>query len=151
MSEIRDLIRTLLREELQRLRADIAAPAPQATMESVTIRSSADLNAFAKRLVQLAQDGAFKADVLAGRHQFVLNGPSAPHSAAIPLQAHQPTAPSPAAPATATFASGMLSERDIAGLPDGTRSISVGKSVRLTPLARDEMARRGIKLERTNP
>ncbi|GGE78623.1 hypothetical protein H1W37_01540 [Stappia taiwanensis] len=147
MDDLRQVLRELLREELGRVRADLApAAAPQVTQEAVAIRSSADLNAFALRVLEMAQDGARRADILAGRHRFRLAEDGAP----VRIEAHQPAAPPPqAAPRQVRFERGMISERDIAGLPDGTTSVLADKSVRLTPLARDELRRRGIRLERT--
>ena len=44
---------------------------------------------------------------------------------------------------------GLVTEKDIAKLPAGLTAIEAGKRVRFTPLARDELRRRGIKIERT--
>ncbi len=143
MDTLRTLIRDILAEELERIGSN-AAPRPQSTRESVKIGSSADLNAFAARILEMAQDGRKRADILAGRHLFRLA-----QSDTIPLMAHQPLAPVTAPPAQARFDSGMVCERDIALLPEGTRTIRIANSVRLTPLARDELSRKGIKVERT--
>ncbi|MGC9368177.1 MAG: hypothetical protein ACP5DX_01430 [Paracoccaceae bacterium] len=151
MSDLRNIIREVLAEEIARLRPELSAGAPRVTEEMVTIRSSADLNAFAMRLLERAQDGRLKADMAAGRHRFVLSHDGgAPGHATPPVHAHQPAAPAPAAPAHAEFLRGMVTERDIAALAEGTRVIRAGKSVCLTPLARDEITRRGIKLERVS-
>ncbi|MFC2967904.1 hypothetical protein [Acidimangrovimonas pyrenivorans] len=150
MSDLRQAIREILAEEIARLRPELTAAAPQVTEEAITIRSSADLNDFALRLLDRAQDGRLIADLAAGRHRFALAGTAAPGQAAPPVHAHQPAAPAPTAAPQAEFLRGMVSERDIAGLADGTRVVRVGKSVRLTPLARDELARRGIQLERVS-
>jgi hypothetical protein len=45
---------------------------------------------------------------------------------------------------------GMVSERQIDALPPGTSQLVIGKSVRLTPLARDRARARGIILERAS-
>lgn len=145
MDEMRSLIREVLSEELARLRPELATGAPKVTEETVAIRSSADLNDFARRVLSMAQDGRLRQDILEGRHMFRLA-----HDGAPPREAHQPLAPAPSAPPQAHFARGMVSERDIAALAQGTRMIRLGKSVRLTPLARDELRRRGIAMERTN-
>jgi hypothetical protein len=49
------------------------------------------------------------------------------------------------------FEKGLISERDIAKLPAGLASVQVSKRVRFTPLAQDELRRRGVKIERTSP
>lgn len=144
MEDLRSLIRDVLSEELARLRPEAAPVAPRVTEEVVAIRSSADLNAFAQKLLGMAQDGRVRADILEERHRFRLS-----HDGAAPVMAHQPMAPAANVPPTAQFSSGMVSERDITALPDGTRSIRAAKPVRFTPLAHDELRRRGIKVERT--
>ena len=145
MEDIRALIRDVLSEELARLRPEAVPVAPRVTEEVVAIRSSADLNAFAKKLLGMAQDGRMRAEILADRHRFRLS-----HDGAAPVMAHQPTAPVANTPAPVQFSSGMVSERDVTALPEGTRSVTIAKQVRFTPLARDELRRRGISVERTS-
>jgi len=142
MSELRHLIREILAEELAK-----AAPSQAAlrvTEEQVNIRSNADLAAFVQRLMGAAQDGRLRADIEAGRHVFRL----ADHGVQ-QVQAHQPIAPNPGAGPAVRFERGLVSERDVASLPQDARRIDVGKTVRFTPLARDELHRRGIKVERS--
>lgn len=142
MSELRHLIREILVEELGRLPGQTARP--QVTEETVSIRSNADLSAFVQRLLAAAQDGRLRGDIEAGRHVFRLaeTGPQ-------PIQAHQPSAPNPQVRPDVRFERGLVSERDVASLPAGATRVDVGRSVRFTPLARDELRRRGIKIERT--
>lgn len=142
MSELRHLIREILVQELGKLPGQPAAP--RITEEAVTIRGNGDLAAFVQRLMVAAQDGRLRADIEAGRHVFRLadTGPQ-------PFQAHQPGAPNPGTPTPIRFESGLVSERDVATLPQGASRLDVGKSVRFTPLARDELRRRGIKVERS--
>ncbi len=140
MDDLRIIIRDLLSEELLKLRSDIAPIAPHTTEEAVAIRSSADLNGFVHRLLNMAQDGQVRADILEGRHRFCLS-----HDGTQPITAQS----TPAQSITAQFTRGMVSERDVASLPEGTRSIKAAPPVRFTPLARDELRRRSIKIERT--
>ena len=144
MEDMRTLIREVLSEELHKLRPDMAPAATRGTEEVIEIRSSADLNAFAQKILGMALDGRIRADILEGRHRYCLS-----QSALTPVMAHQPMAPAANAPGMAQFTKGMVSERDVAALPKGTRSIRAGAGVRFTPLARDELRRRGIKVERT--
>jgi hypothetical protein len=144
VDEMRLLIREVLSEELLKLRPEMASAAPRGTEEVIAIRSSADLNAFAQKLLGMAQDGRIRAEIIEGRHQFRLS-----QDGAAPVMAHQPMAPTANAPIPAQFSKGMVSERDVSALPKGTRSIKAGALVKFTPLARDEMRRRGIKVERT--
>lgn len=44
---------------------------------------------------------------------------------------------------------GLLSERHAERLPRGTVRVRLGRNVRMTPLARDRLRRRGIAIERT--
>ena len=142
MSDLRHLIREILAEELGRIGA-APPPAPRVTEERVEIRSNADLAAFVTRLLARARDGRFRADVEAGRHVFRLaeSGPA-------PVEAHMPQAPPPGAQPPVRFERGLVTERDVAALPRGTRRIEAGRAVRFTPLARDELRRRGIEIER---
>ncbi len=141
MSDMRALIREILAEELGKLR-----DTPKGvTEEVVQIRSNADLAAFVTRLLNAAQDGRLRADIEAGRHVFRLSD-----SGAAQIRAHQPLAPTPQAHAPIRFERGLVSERDIAAIPREAHLVTVGKSVRFTPLARDELRRRGIKVERAS-
>ena len=149
MSDLRNMIREILSEEIARLLPESSTHASRVTREIITIRSSADLNAFAMDLLKRARNGRWKTEMMEGRRWFVLaHGGDASDYAPPPVHAHHPIAPPPAAPVHAEFLRGMVTERDIAALNEGTRFIRVGKFVRLTPLARDEIARRNIKLER---
>jgi hypothetical protein len=143
MEDLRSLIRDMLSEELARIRPGLPAVTPHVTEEMVTIRSSADLNAFAQKLLTTAKDGRACANIIEGHHRFRLS-----HEGPAPIMAHQPMAPATNAVAPAHFSSGTVSERDITSLPKGTRSVRAAKTVRFTPLARDEMRRRDIKVER---
>ncbi|SLN49653.1 hypothetical protein PEL8287_02588 [Roseovarius litorisediminis] len=145
MEDLRSLIREVLKEELSRLRPDAVPAAARITEEVVSLRSSTDLNEFACRVLNMAQDGRLRADILEGRHRFCLSG-----QPAVQVEAHQPIAPAPSATPVQQFTRGIVSERDVAALPQGTRRIQVGKPVKFTPLARDEIRRRGIKVERTS-
>jgi len=142
MSELRHLIREILAEELAK--ATPLEAAPRVTEEQVSIRSNADLAAFVQRLMGAAQDGRLRADIDSGRHVFRL----ADHGIQ-QVQAHQPNAPNPGVAPAVKFERGLVSERDVASLPQDARRIDVGKTVRFTPLAQDEMRRRGIKVERS--
>lgn len=151
MQEMRALIREVLAEELAKLRdGDAPAARPQVREEVVDLRSSADLQAFVQRIMALAQDGGARAEIEAGRHVFRLGASASTGARPAPTDPYQPRSPAPtAAPSPVRFERGLISERDIAALPDGQRSIQIAKTVRFTPLARDELRRRGIKIERT--
>lgn len=153
MSDLRSLIREVLTQELQAIRAAAGGATAGVTREAVALNSDADLGAFVRRLLDMAQDPARRADLLSGRHLFTLDRPASAYTAP-PARAYVP--PSPSAPPSASpapaarQASGktLLTERDIDALPQGTTALTIARSARLTPLARDELRRRNIKIER---
>ncbi|MFX0541198.1 hypothetical protein ACEWPM_005635 [Roseovarius sp. S4756] len=145
MSSLRDEIRSILREEIEALRAEI----PQARApERVQLHGSSDLDRFARDLVTRAQnDPAFAAAVTSGAQRFELLG-------AMPAPANIPaprivTGPANPARAKATeLSKKLVTERDIEALDRDARVLRVPKHCRLTPLANDEARRRGIRIER---
>lgn len=157
MGDLRSLIREVLTEELASLRA-AAKPQKQIMQETVSLKSDSDLNAFVRRILELGQDTKKRSDILAGRYIFQLGytGSPTPYVAQPAPQAAlfhssgymQPVSP---APTRAEFSKGMITERDVANLPQGTLAIAIGKSVRITPLARDELRRQNITIERAAP
>ncbi len=141
MNDIRSLVRQILAEELGR--HGIGAGGPR--REPVSIRRSADLDAFALRVLEMARSVDLAAELRSGRLRFELESGSAPPARSI---AETPSARASApAGAAARFDKGLVTEKHIAGLAHGA-SISVGKSVCFTPLAKDELRRKGIKVER---
>lgn len=147
MSDLRALIRELLVQEIAALgggNGSIPAPVP-VREEAVAIRTDADLSAFVSRILTIADDPGLRKDIAAGRYRFRLS-----ENNAMQPEAHQPMVPvrSPQS-AKIRFERGLMTEKDVARLPDSASVISIGKSVRFTPLARDELRRRAIKIERT--
>lgn len=143
MQDLRNLIREVLAEELAGLKTG-EGHRPAVTEERVAIRSDAELAAFVRRLLRLAQDGQKRSDLEAGRYVFRLaNGADAAHPGAGTSTAGRP--------GLVRFETGLMTEKDVARLPEGLASLSLGPNVRLTPLARDELRRRGISIERTKP
>ncbi|MEM8949299.1 MAG: hypothetical protein AAGC99_08220 [Pseudomonadota bacterium] len=136
MSDIRAEIRAILHEEIAALRTEATA-----SVERVRITSTAELNRFAQDLIRRAGSSEFCQAVAAGTLTFELAGPSASTPALV-------TSPAPSPAAAPVLDKTLITERDIAGLPDSTRSLRLGKNSRLTPLARDEAQRRGIRIER---
>ena len=142
---VRAIIREVLAEELQRFKTGPgagAAPRPQVREERVSIASDADLAAFVARRLELTRNGQARREIEDQRHVFRLAAAAAPGERAA----------SPARPVvnSARIDKGMVSERQIDALPPGTSQLVIGKSVRLTPLARDRARARGINLERAS-
>jgi hypothetical protein len=156
MDSLRAMVRDVLAEELGTMRRAgmIAAagnsPRREVREEMVSIRSDAELAAFVARLVEILKDGRSREEIEQGRWVFRLGDPGTGRF--LPGSPEQRGAPvSSAAPAAsvARFERGVVSERQIEGLPTGTTCVVVGKSVRLTPLARDRLRVLGIALKRT--
>lgn len=147
MSDLRSMIREVLREELSALRG-AGGIAPAVREEAVTINTNADLQRFVQRVLELSKESGTRADLENGRHVFRLGGTGGGGAviSATPPSAG-PAAPNPAL-SRVQFDRGLVSEKDIAKLPNETRVIRAGKSVRFTPLASDELRRRRIKIER---
>ncbi len=134
--DLRSVIRELLAEELAAIQGEASAPTPDVREEDVSIDTDEALGAFVKRILELAKDDAARAEIEQGRHVFRLVNAAPPQGAA-------PQA------APARYERGLVTEKEIAKLPAGLTAIEAGKRVRFTPLARDELRRRGIKIERT--
>ena len=135
---IAGLIREVLAEELAKLRSEKGAlPAVPLREERVTIANDADIATFIQRILKLSEDPSERQMLKDGRIAFRL--------------AAGATGPA-AAPATAgqshRIERGLLSERQVDRLPRQTKSVLIGKQVRMTPLARDRLRQRGIVIER---
>ncbi len=133
--ELRELIREVLRDELQ---GGDREPVRQVREEQVVVESDADLRDFANRILELAQDPSACRQIQQGSWVFRLSrsGGGAATNTGKPAE-------------TAEFSRGLVSERQIGALPDETKVVRVGRTVRFTPLALDELRRRGVKIERT--
>lgn len=139
---VRKLIREVLTEELRRVRTDARA-APGVREETVEIASDADLAAFVAKLMKLAGDAKARRDIEQARLVFRLAGTARQASVSAPDPAPAPSG------GTVRIERGVVSERQVDALPRGTRVLRAGKNVKLTPLARDRLRQRGIKIERT--
>lgn len=155
MPDLRELIREVLAEELATLRLSGNHSDPK--VRTIVMRNDADLVAFVNDLLQRASDPQFVRDVTAGQLQFRLSE-SAARQLTPPVAA---TAPVPSNMAAASYTlvasspakplelnKSIITERDVATLPRDQQRLRVGKNSRLTPLAADELRRRGIKVER---
>ena len=138
--ELRQTIRSLLYEELQKInRNDLAAnsKASKVTEETVSINSNQDLERFVRRIVSISQDRSMREAIEAGRHVFRLRpakdnflSPAANTSAAV------------------SFEQGLVTEKQAMNIPEHIKTVRVAKGVRLTPLASDVMRRSGKTIER---
>lgn len=141
------LIREVLAEELGKLKG--AKPVKSARAgeavrhENVAIASDADLAAFTVKLLKAADNPKTRRDIEQGRLVFHLSGSVPATSRALP-------AGSPAPSETVVVDAGFFSERQVDKLPKDTKTVRLGKRVKLTPLARDRLSHRRIKIERTD-
>jgi hypothetical protein len=145
-SELRSMVREVLREALAQRRAPAgaaavpatvaAAPPSDAPAEPVRIEGDGDLAAFVRRLVALLDDPATAAAVRSGRHRFTLVGRTAP-------AAGPSVVPPPSATVTVT---GTVTEASVARLKGVTR-IRLADGAVVTPLARDRLRAMGIAIE----
>ncbi|WP_374378814.1 hypothetical protein [Dongia sp.] len=136
----KDLIRTLIRdviaEEVKAIKNG-KAPAPAA---AIRIASDADLAAFAKDVLRLAQDPQLRAAIEAGRHPFRLAGATT----GMPTANAQPAAGGKAH----RVDKGVVTEGTIAKLGKDIVRLILGPGVSITPLARDKAKARNISVER---
>ena len=160
---IAELIREVLAEELARLR-------PGVREERVRVANDADLAAFARRVLSMADDPGAREAFETGAFAFRLDGARGiaggdsgrGGSAGADggrvrggRESADPAAPSSgraaarnAATDTEVIEGGLMSERHVDRLPPGTARLRIGRRVRMTPLARDRLRRRGIAIER---
>lgn len=153
---IRTLIRDVLSEEIGKARREGlmpqagAAPKPKVREEIVTVRSDHDLAQFVRRLAELLKDGRSREEIESGRWVFRLGTAAGASAQAMLQQSGAPASPAAPAPSTSRIERGIVTERQIEALPDGTTNLVLGKSCRLTPLAKDRLRLRGIEIERAS-
>ena len=139
MSTLRDEIRAILREEIAALRAGSKPREP--SVEQVRITSSAELTRFAQNMIQRAGDAGFASQVARGDLVFALADTVA---TSVPIVAGlSRTQPD-------VLDKALITERDIASLGTSLHCLRIRRHSRLTPLARDEARRKGIRIERTD-
>lgn len=141
------LIREVLAEELQKLGATKKRTKQNSEVreEQVTIASDRDLANLVAKVLDYASDAGTRADIEQGRLVFRLAGATGTS----PTAKQEPSSPPTPAGEVTMVNSGFFSERQVDQLPKGTKTVRFGKSVRLTPLARDRLRHRGITIERT--
>lgn len=152
---IRAMVRDVLAEEIGNLRRaglvapEHGAPRRQVREEIVSIRCDADLRAFVARLLEILKNGRSREEIEEGRWVFRLGSPAEGGSLSGMVE-HRGAPLSAAAPpaAFARIESGVVSERQIEGLPPGTTCLVVSKAVRITPLAVDRLRMLGIAVKR---
>jgi hypothetical protein len=155
MGDIRALIKEILAEELALLRAEFAC---DATVERVSVSTSADLNRFALSVLDRANDPGFVSALRNGSFHFEPVGNVGPPERVEqfpPAAMRTPAAKQPETlvttipPKVPELSKSLITERDLAAVANGETRLRITKTARLTPLANDEARRRGIRIERT--
>ena len=139
---LRAMIRQVLSDELPS--AAVAATAsetsgvlttdatPGQSVEQVSVRNDAELQAFVLRVLAMGDNPKQRADLLAGRVRFALNAGSQPGR----------TAPS------RRIDKGAVTEAQVKDAAQVGASLLLGRRAVLTPLARDKARSLGVVIER---
>jgi hypothetical protein len=146
-SLLRDLVKSVIAEEVAAIRKPKAASAPASAEERIAIANDADLIGFARRVLSLAGDPAKAKDIAAGRYPFRLDRPT--QAAVAPASRTAPVA----APAVRSHRidSGVVTESTLNKLPRGLSQLLLGPGVTVTPLAKDRARALGLTFERMKP
>jgi hypothetical protein len=133
---LRRLVREVIAAELDAARGSPAT-------ETARIADDADLAAFARRVLALAEDATARQAIAAGRYPFELAHGSAPATPSPPARL--------TGAAAARIDTGVVTEASLAKLPKGAARLVIGDGVAVTPLARDRARKLGITIERSKP
>ncbi|MEI7777843.1 MAG: hypothetical protein WCJ42_00250 [Actinomycetes bacterium] len=143
-ADLRALVREVLRDAVPKGDAQgVPATAPAqasapAVVESISIRSDADLAAFVQRVLDAAADPGTAAALRSGRVKFVLAG------AASPMEVSTPRA------AGYRVERGAVTERHVREAAEVGTTLILGSRAVLTPLAKDRARTAGITIEKEN-
>jgi len=137
--ELRVLIRDVIATELAAAKASLGAPVAGPAEQRVRMASDADVVAFAKQVLSLAEDPNIRSAIASGRYPFRLE------------QGKTVAAPGAAQASSSRIAEGVVTESLLLKLPRGTKTLQVATQVSVTPLARDRARSLGITIERMKP
>lgn len=145
MEDLRSLVRELLSEELNKINKKNNDNLNDLREEQVVIDNSKHLNSFVHRILDLSKDRKIVTEIMEGKYIFKLSNQ------------HQMLNSSSDSDIGNTinnfsrsinFLKGLITERDIISVGENVSTITIGKFVRITPLAMDEIKKRSIKIER---
>ena len=142
---LRDLVKSVIAEEVAAIRKPAPAAQEARTVESVRIGSDADLVAFARKVLSLAGDPTKAKEIAAGRYPFRLEAAAQPVAAGAPTST---TKPAPVAQ-NLRIERGVVTETMLNKLPRGTARLVLAPGVTITPLAKDRARVLGLTFERT--
>ena len=148
MSDLRAMVRELLAEELAVLKATSTNEKnrSETQVESVRVSSDDDLNRFALQVLETARKRDLKTQLQNGSFRFILQNQKS--SEPLGRSAMFDEKLSASRENEVSLVKSLITEKDIAKL--GGHVIRVEHNACFTPLAKDEIRRRGIKIER-NP
>lgn len=132
------IIREVLAEEIGKIR--ISSGASFVSDQRVIIRCDDDLNAFARKVLEIGTDPVRRKAIEHGELVFRLDS--------LADQTTRSTAPQSEMGPKRLFDNGILTERHVNQLPKDMVRVALGRKVRVTPLAGDRLRQRGITIER---
>ena len=143
MEDLRSLVRELLSEELKKVNKKNSDSINDLREEKVVIDNSKHLNSFVRRILDLSKDRKIVTDIMEGKYIFKLSND---HQRFTDTSDIGNTINNAAR--SINFLKGLITERDIMSVGENVSTITIGKFVRITPLAMDEIKKRSIKIER---
>lgn len=143
MEDLRSLVRELLSEELNKVNKKNSDNINDLREEKVVIDNSKHLNSFVRRILDLSKDRKIVTEIMEGKYIFKLSND---HQRFTDTSDIGNTINNSAG--SINFLKGLITERDIMSVGENVSTITIGKFVRITPLAMDEIKKRSIKIER---
>ena len=143
MEDLRSLVRELLSEELNKVNKKNNDSINDLREEKVVIDNSKHLNSFVRRILDLSKDRKIVTEIMEGKYIFKLSND---HQRFTNTSDIGNTINNSAG--SINFLKGLITERDIMSVGENVSTITIGKFVRITPLAMDEIKKRSIKIER---
>ena len=143
MEDLRSLVRELLSEELNKVNKKNSDSINDLREEKVVIHNSKHLNNFVRRILDLSKDRKIITEIMEGKYIFKLSND---HQRFTNTSDIGNTINNSAG--SINFLKGLITERDIMSVGENVSTITIGKFVRITPLAMDEIKKRSIKIER---
>lgn len=143
MEDLRSLVRELLSEELNKVNKKNSDSINDLREEKVVIDNSKHLNSFVRRILDLSKDRKIVTEIMEGKYIFKLSNDHQrfTNTSDIGNTINNSNG-------SINFLKGLITERDIMSVGENVSTITIGKFVRITPLAMDEIKKRSIKIER---
>ena len=143
MEDLRSLVRELLSEELNKVNKKNSDSINDLREEKVVIDNSKHLNSFVRRILDLSKDRKIVTEIMEGKYIFKLSNDHQrlTNTSDIGTKINNSAG-------SINFLKGLITERDIMSVGENVSTITIGKFVRITPLAMDEIKKRSIKIER---